>query len=49
VYITDQFGEVFAVYRTREGQSLPNIADILNWLEFVNAQCPECEAPEWPI
>jgi peroxiredoxin len=49
VYITDRFGEVFGVYRTLEGQPLPDIADILSWLEFVNAQCPECEPPEWPI
>lgn len=49
VYVTDRFGEVFGVYRTLDGQRLPSIADILNWLEFVNAQCPECEPPEWPI
>jgi peroxiredoxin len=49
VYVTDRFGEVFGVYRTAEGQQVPDIADVLNWLEFVNAQCPECEPPEWPI
>lgn len=48
VYVTDRFGEVFGVYRTSGGQLVPSIADILNWLEFVNAQCPECEPPEWP-
>jgi mycoredoxin-dependent peroxiredoxin len=49
VYITDRFGEVFAAYRTSDRQTLPPVADILKWLEFINAQCPECEAPEWPI
>lgn len=49
VYITDRFGEVFAAYRTSDRQTLPTVADILNWLEFINAQCPECEAPEWPM
>ncbi len=49
VYVTDRFGEVFAVYRTSDRQTLPTVADILKWLEFINAQCPECEAPEWPI
>jgi len=49
VYVTDRFAEVFGAYRTSEGQPLPGIADILNWLEFINAQCPECEPPEWPI
>jgi peroxiredoxin len=49
VYITDHFAEVFAVYRSRDGQKLPTFTEILSWLEFVNSQCPECEAPEWPI
>lgn len=49
VYITDRFAEVFAVYRRRNGQKLPTFTEILSWLEFVNSQCPECEAPEWPI
>jgi peroxiredoxin len=49
VYVTDRFGEVFGAYRKSGGQPLPGIADILNWLEFINAQCPECEPPEWPI
>lgn len=48
VYITDRYGEVFASYRTRDGQALPPAAEILSWLAFVNIQCPECEPPEWP-
>lgn len=48
VYVTDRFGEVFGAYRTAAGDPLPDVAEILNWLEFVNAQCPECEPPEWP-
>lgn len=49
LYITDRFGEVFGIYRVRDGQPLPSVDEILNWLEFINAQCPECEAPEWPL
>ncbi len=49
VYVTDRFAEVFALYRTSDGQVLPTVDDILNWLEFVNSQCPECEPPEWPL
>lgn len=49
VYVTDRFGEVFGLYRTRDGQPLPAVGEILNWLEFINNQCPECEAPEWPV
>jgi peroxiredoxin len=48
IYITDRFGEVFGIYRSSEGGALPEISEILTWLEFVNAQCPECESPEWP-
>lgn len=49
VYVTDRFGEIFAIYRTLEGTRLPSVPDILSWLEFINSQCPECEAPEWPV
>jgi thioredoxin-dependent peroxiredoxin len=48
-YVIDRYGEIFAIYRRRDGQALPNAAEILNWLEFVNSQCPECEPPEWPV
>lgn len=48
VYVTDRYGEVFAAYRTRDGQTLPPAAEILSWLAFINIQCPECEPPEWP-
>lgn len=49
VYVTDRYGEIFAVYRTLDGQALPAADDILSWLAFINIQCPECEPPEWPI
>lgn len=48
LYIADRFTEVFAAFRTRDGQNLPTTGEILNWLEFMNHQCPECEPPEWP-
>ncbi len=48
LYVTDRYGEVFGVYRTRDGQTLPGTTDIRSWLEFINIQCPECEPPEWP-
>jgi peroxiredoxin len=47
-YITDRYAEVFAVYRRRDTQNLPKTKEILDWLEFINIQCPECEPPEWP-
>lgn len=48
VYVTDRYGEVFAAWRTVEGDVAPSAQDILDWLEFVNQQCPECFPPEWP-
>ena len=48
IYITDRFGEVFGAYRLREVNLLPSVNDIVDWLEFINSQCPECGAPEWP-
>jgi mycoredoxin-dependent peroxiredoxin len=48
IYITDRFGEVFAVYRVAEGQTKPSAQEIIKWLTFINIQCPECGHPEWP-
>jgi peroxiredoxin len=49
IYITDRFGEVFAVYRAVEGQTMPDVREIVTWLAFINSQCPECGPPEWPV
>ena len=48
IYITDRFGEVFAVYRKAAGQTMPSVREIVKWLTFINIQCPECGHPEWP-
>jgi hypothetical protein len=48
IYITDRFGEVFAVYRAAEGQAIPSVREIVEWLSFINSHCPECGPPEWP-
>jgi peroxiredoxin len=48
-YITDRFGEVYFVSRTIDGNIIPTIESMLEWLDFIEAQCPECEAPEWPL
>ena len=48
IYIIDRFGEVFAVYRAAEGQTMPDLQEIVTWLAFINSQCPECSPPEWP-
>jgi peroxiredoxin len=48
VYVTDRFGEVFAAYRTADGQRVPSTDEMLGWLRFINRQCPECFPSEWP-
>ena len=48
VYITDRFGETFAAYRTADGQPVPSTDELLEWLRFINRQCPECFPSEWP-
>jgi peroxiredoxin len=49
IYVTDRFLEVFAVYRAAEGQAMPNVREIVEWLSFINSQCPECSPSEWPV
>lgn len=49
LYITDRFLEVFAAWRTGTGEFLPDIAEVLSWLNYLDSQCPECTQIEWPI
>jgi peroxiredoxin len=48
VYVTDRFLEVFAKWRTAEGENLPDVEEIVSWATYVNSQCPECTQIEWP-
>lgn len=48
VFVTDRFGEVFAAFKTAEGQTLPCMSEILSWIELISRQCPECGPVEWP-
>jgi len=48
VFVTDRFGEIFAIFKIDEHKSIPSAEDVLGWLEFINRQCPECGAREWP-
>ena len=49
MFVTDRFGEVFAIFRETGKQGMRGVQEILGWLEFVNGQCPECSPPEWPL
>jgi len=48
VFVTDRFREILAAYLPGDGSALPGAKEILDWLVFINIQCPECGVPEWP-
>lgn len=43
-----RFLEVFAAWRTGTGDPLPDISEVLSWLNYLDSQCPECTQIEWP-
>lgn len=47
-YVTDQFGEIYAVFREASGDTIPSAKELLEWAKFVNIRCEECFPPEWP-
>jgi alkyl hydroperoxide reductase subunit AhpC len=48
LYVTDRFLEVYAAWRTGEGDSLPSASEVVSWLAYIDSQCPECTQAEWP-
>jgi peroxiredoxin len=48
VFVTDRFREIYAAYLSRPGSTLLGAKEILDWLVFINIQCPECGVSEWP-
>jgi peroxiredoxin len=48
VFVTDRFREIYAAYLPRPGSALLGAKEILDWLVFINIQCPECGVSEWP-
>lgn len=41
IYVADRFGEIFATYPLTAAASLPTADDLLEWLHFIELQCPE--------
>lgn len=39
IFISDRYGEIF--FTARHPVPLPDVQEVLKWLEFINAQCPE--------
>ena len=44
--ITDRYREIFAMTRPGDEQWPARATQVIDWLTFVNIQCPECSAPE---
>jgi len=49
LFVTDRFREIYATYVSAKGSALPSAKEIMDWLLFINIQCPECGVPEWPV
>jgi len=49
LFVTDRFREIYATYGSAEGSALPSAQEVMDWLGFINIQCPECGVPEWPV
>jgi hypothetical protein len=46
LYITDRFREIFIVLRPGSASWPTSARDVIEWLTFINIQCPECNPPE---
>ena len=42
VVIADRWGEIYVVRRCHD-TGLPDAAEILDWLAYIQQECPECE------
>ena len=43
VLIADRWGEVVFVGQSNAASGLPDVDELLEWLRYVQYQCPECE------
>jgi hypothetical protein len=39
--VSDRYGEIFFAAHSGRGESLPSAAELLDWVRFINSQCPE--------
>ena len=47
VHVASRSARVYWSVWAGPDDRLPTVKDIRGWLEFIEIQCPECEAPEW--
>lgn len=43
VLVADQWGEIAMVHHADTPSALPRVEQLLEWAEFVQHQCPECQ------
>jgi peroxiredoxin len=48
VYIIDRYGEIYAAFHAGKGDVLPSPEEILDWIRYIQSQCPECGVPDEP-
>lgn len=41
IFVLDRYGEVYATYLPDDLVSVPTVDDLLEWLQFIELQCPE--------
>lgn len=44
--VTDRYREIFASLNPERHDFPETVEDVLEWISFINIQCPECGAPE---
>lgn len=41
--VADRWGEIVYVTETSRADELPSSSDLLDWLDYLDRRCPECE------
>lgn len=41
IYVADRYGEIFYAFQDDGGAPIPGVKDLLDWVIFAEAQCPE--------
>ena len=46
LFVADRYNALFASWAADDADSLPSVAELLEWLAFLDRQCEECHPPE---
>lgn len=47
IFITDRFGALYFQQIAEDEKELPSIKEVLDWINFIEKQCPECPFNAW--